>query len=211
MIYFRYLGNPINDRVQFLRSSENLWSPEKGFISCDNKIGEKQFLFISAPRQDRHLRGLEPWTIVIWDMGGRGGRGENLKILEGFANCRTTLSMHWGCEKCSGTNLVFFSDLSFPETNAGGDNDNRKEDNRIFYVTPPPMLRTDIDLKILVIDIKALYVFFLCSMSVKSCQFLSRTFSRSDLGIRGELFGIGVESSWRGGCTYLHKLKLGLQ
>ena len=54
-IYFRYLGNPINDRVQFLRSSENLWSPEKGFISCDNKIGEKQFLFISAPRQDRHL------------------------------------------------------------------------------------------------------------------------------------------------------------
>ena len=118
-----------------------------------------------------------------------------MKILEGFGSCRTTLSMHWGCEKCSGAIFVFFSDLSFSETNAGGDNDNRKEDNRIFYVTPPSMLRTDIDIKILVIDIKTLYVFFLCSMSVKSCQFLSKTFSRSALGILGELFGIGVESS----------------
>ena len=102
-IYFRYLGNPINDRVQFLRSSENLWSPEKGFISCDNKIGEKQFLFISAPRQDRHLPELLWYD--IWGLG-------EAKHLEN-SSCRTTLSLHWGCENSSGTNFVFFSDFSF--------------------------------------------------------------------------------------------------
>ena len=110
---FWYLGNPINDRVQFLRSSENLWSPEKGFTSCENKIG--------------------------------------------FGKSNSSLSLHPDISPTSpwiGYDGDCYSFLGWSDA----DKYNGLKNN------------------------------FLCSMSVvKSCQFLSKTFSRSDLGIPGEL------------------------
>ena len=45
---FQYLGNPINDRVQVLQWSENLWSREVLFLAITKYGWEKQFLFFSV-------------------------------------------------------------------------------------------------------------------------------------------------------------------
>ena len=208
MRYFRYLGNPINDRVQFLRSSENLWRPGKGFISCDNKIGLGKAipLYLCTPTGPDISVDWSPVLLwyEIW------GQGNTLKILGGLlALAAEKMALVLGIwkqfwDKDYTWNFVLFQfELSKNKCRWQW----QLERNPIYGIHILYILFRRgkyIDVKILALNIKTkIHYFFLCSMSVKSCQFLSKTFFRSDLGIPRELLGIGVESSWRGGCTYL--------
>ena len=170
-IYFRYLGNPINDRVQFLRSSENLWSPEKGFISCDNKIGEKQFLFISAPRQDRHLPELLWYE--IWGLGA-AKHLENSGVLpaaEQNCPCIGDVKIVLGQTLFSFPIWVFWKQMPVVTMTIG------KKTTGYSTYNGPPMQRTCIGVQILVIDIKKKhYIFSMFNVSQKLSVFVENFF-----------------------------------